>query len=78
MVVEGGLMTPAELCLVCDFRDPHALSQTQRHRRYWGRRFVDICPLDDRHLLFCFRLGGERWLTWEERRKRMILGREAA
>jgi hypothetical protein len=64
-------MTPAELCLVYDFRDPHALSQAQRHRGYWGRRFVDIDPLDDRHLLFWFCSGGERWHPGEARRKKM-------
>jgi hypothetical protein len=70
--------TPAEFFLIYDAQDPHALRQAQKHRRYWGGRFVGIYPLDDRYLLFCFRSGGERWLPWEERRKKMILGRAAA
>jgi hypothetical protein len=72
----------AEFFLVYDIRDEKALRQSQRHRRYWGRRFTDIYVLDGVLVVLAFRSAGERWEPWEAVRKRWILdevlGREAA
>jgi hypothetical protein len=71
-------MTPAELRLVYDFRDAQARRQAREHRALWGRRLTDYYVLDEDHVVLVFRSGGARWLPWEERRKKKILGREAA
>ena len=72
-----GSMTPAEFRLVYDFRDAQARRQAREHRALWGKRLTDCHALDQSHVLLVFRSGGARWLPWEERRKKQILGRKA-
>jgi hypothetical protein len=78
MVEEGERMTPAELFAIYDFRDPQARRQAREHRALWGRRLTDYYALDDERVVLVFRSCGARWLPWEVRRKKMILGWEGA
>jgi hypothetical protein len=71
-------MTPAELCLVYDFRDDQARRQAREHRALWSRWLTNYYALDERHVVLVFRSGGAQWLPWEERREKQNLGRKAA
>jgi hypothetical protein len=52
--------TPAEFVVVYDLRDEAARRRAHQHRTLWGKLYTDFYPLDQDHVLFVFRSGGER------------------
>jgi hypothetical protein len=59
--------------ILYDLRDPDALDQSRKHRRFWGLLYTDIHYLDNDHVLLTFRPApNRRWQPWEEERKGWI------
>jgi hypothetical protein len=69
-------LTPPELIVVYDLRDPAAWQTACDHGRTWGRLYADIHTLDDSHIAVVFRGGGDRWQAWEQKRLEWILGND--
>jgi hypothetical protein len=70
------MMISDGFAIVYDLGDPDTWRQARAHRRLWGRRFCQHYVLDENHLLIVFMPGGDRWASWEARRKRWILGQD--
>jgi hypothetical protein len=61
--------------ILYDLRDEEAGELARWHRRFWGRRFCEVLPLDRNYVVLTFRPSQDpKWRAWEEVRRRRIFG----